>query len=345
MLEDVGEGGVVYFWGKNTLIPVDLVALDTEGLIRSVRRDMAPSVPGTPWRKVVLMPLEGRYLLTLPAGEAGRAGLSAGMKIAGLPAPRPMMRAPELARLILEGGEPGLQAVLAHFKDNPGDYAEFDTVVGLLNLDRSAATRLYDAVLRGKIMSGNYIGILAWHDPVLWFKRAPMELRISLILAPMIYPLTFVHESGHYLAARLLGREVVKFRAFPTGGGFISQNEHATTKNWRNAVVSLGGPVLQFAAGLMFLAIGGLMGGLPLYDMIAAGMTVIGSFYIGMVVPGGGSDIAHAAHAMGWTRLNAEILWRMRQPRYAIGGMYHILFDLLIGERLGFGLYRSDRRR
>jgi uncharacterized membrane protein (UPF0127 family) len=352
MLEDIGADSSFHTWSKNTLISVDIVTLDSDGVIQRVLADVAPSAPGTPWRKVGLQSLKGRYVLTLPAGQALRSGLSAGMKIGGLAALPSMPRAPELARLILEDGKPGLQVALNHFKDNPGDYGEFDTVVGLIKHDRAAKARLYEAILRGETISYNYTGILAWHDPVLWFKHEP-NIPGSLFPLPLTYPRNFVHEAGHYVAMRLFGQKIEKFRVYPSGGGFVSSKDASTTKNWQKVVIDLAGPAVEFAVGIMFviasniiahpiaILMHGLGGSLPPHEIIAIGMAFIGCFYVKSVAPGARFDIANAAYNMGWTRLSAEISWRMGQSRYRIGRIYRVLFDLIFGESLGQRQSRS----
>ena len=72
----------VSFWMKNTLIPLDMIFMDAEGVVRHIHRGAVPgdltpipgAVPGDP------QPLR-RFVLEIAAGEADRLGLAEGQRM------------------------------------------------------------------------------------------------------------------------------------------------------------------------------------------------------------------------------------------------------------------------
>jgi uncharacterized protein len=71
----------VQFWMKNTFVPLDMVFMAADGTVRTVFANVA-TVPRTlPDDQI---PREGdvaKYVIELPAGEAGRDGIAAGVKL------------------------------------------------------------------------------------------------------------------------------------------------------------------------------------------------------------------------------------------------------------------------
>lgn len=77
----------VGFWMKDTLIPLDMVFIGAKGQVRSVAANV-PVVPlDTPDAAIPVRNGVGKYVLELPAGEALRDGLRAGVRVGGLPLP------------------------------------------------------------------------------------------------------------------------------------------------------------------------------------------------------------------------------------------------------------------
>lgn len=70
------------FWMKNTLIPLDMIFMDSDGVVRHIHRGAVPgdltpvpgAVPGDP------QPLR-RFVLEIAAGEADRLGLAVGQRM------------------------------------------------------------------------------------------------------------------------------------------------------------------------------------------------------------------------------------------------------------------------
>jgi uncharacterized membrane protein (UPF0127 family) len=351
LLQDVGADRSFYHWSKNLSVPVDVLGLDARGAILDVRQNIAPSPPGTVWTKVGIERLKGRYLLTLPAGEVGRAGLTTGMTISGMKDLPAKLDAAELARRVLEEGEPGLESALAYFREHPEDYPEFDTMVGLVKSAPAAERRLYERVLREEELPYHYRGILSVRDPRMWLQTERGELLLLMPIALSEMPFTFLHESGHYLAARLLGLHVEKFRVYPTGGGFVYST--GASKRWKAVLVALAGPALEFAAGAAVLAAAFILdssgslrrafsrGVLPAREVGAIFAAFNGFYRIVAVLPGARYDVVNAAYRMGWPRLSGEISYRMKNSGAFFFRIYRVLFDVL-AEAAGFASPRSD---
>jgi uncharacterized membrane protein (UPF0127 family) len=335
MIEDVGADADLRHWSKNMLVAVDVVTLDSQGAVQDVRSNVSPSLPGTLWTRVGLQSLKGRYLLTLPAGEARRAGLTEGAAVSGLDAFPVKPRSDELARRVREDGETGLEFVLAHFRENQDDFVEFDSMVGLLKADPAAIRLLYERVLRKERFSFLYRGILASRAPALWLRMERAAELWDLPFRILDMPFTFFHEGGHYLAARLLGGKVDKFRVFPTGGGFVNYSG-AETK-WRSILVTATGPALEFAAGAALVAVAFFFDSAGEFWRVGAALT--GYLRIMVVIPGAAGDIVDAASLLGLSRLSAEISFRTKQSRSVFGGFCGILMGLLF-EAVGF---KSDK--
>jgi uncharacterized membrane protein (UPF0127 family) len=75
----------VDFWMKDTLIPLDMVFVSANGMVRKVYASV-PVVARTLADSDI--PIEGavaKYVIELPAGEASDDGLVAGARVNGLP--------------------------------------------------------------------------------------------------------------------------------------------------------------------------------------------------------------------------------------------------------------------
>jgi len=80
---------VVTFWMKNTLVPLDMVFTGSDGVVRAVFAHV-PVVPlDTPDEQIPRRHARARYVLELPAGEAQRDGIHAGVRLGDLPAGTP----------------------------------------------------------------------------------------------------------------------------------------------------------------------------------------------------------------------------------------------------------------
>jgi len=66
------------FWMKNTLVPLDMLWLADDGRVTAVAADVPASTLQTPDAEVARRAGTGRFVIELPAGEAGRDGLVVG---------------------------------------------------------------------------------------------------------------------------------------------------------------------------------------------------------------------------------------------------------------------------
>lgn len=76
------------FWMKNTVVPLDMVWLESDGTVTHVASEVPASTLDTPNDKVARRAGHGRYVIELASGEADRAGIHEGMKF-DLPAVHP----------------------------------------------------------------------------------------------------------------------------------------------------------------------------------------------------------------------------------------------------------------
>ena len=82
----------VEFWMKDTLIPLDMVFIGGDGIVRSVAARVAAVRPDTPDSRIPRRSGNARFVIELGAGEAARDGLAPGVRIPELGAfarPRP----------------------------------------------------------------------------------------------------------------------------------------------------------------------------------------------------------------------------------------------------------------
>ena len=77
--------GPVSFWMKDTLIPLDMVFVGADGIVRQVFANV-PVVPRTlPDNKIPLEQGTAKYVIELPAGEAAPDGVRPGVRLSRLP--------------------------------------------------------------------------------------------------------------------------------------------------------------------------------------------------------------------------------------------------------------------
>lgn len=66
------------FWMKNTLIPLDMVFVDANGVVTSIAARVPASTPKTSDLDVARRSGRGKYVIELRAGDAAASGLAAG---------------------------------------------------------------------------------------------------------------------------------------------------------------------------------------------------------------------------------------------------------------------------
>ena len=69
------------FWMKDTITPLDMVFVKTDGTISVIAVNVPATAPKTPDDKVARREGLGKYVIELGAGEAGRIGLLPGMQL------------------------------------------------------------------------------------------------------------------------------------------------------------------------------------------------------------------------------------------------------------------------
>lgn len=73
-----GQDAMIEFWMKDTLVPLDMVFVAADGLVRSVAAKV-PVVPtDTPDEKIPRRSDMAKYVIELPAGEAALDGIVPG---------------------------------------------------------------------------------------------------------------------------------------------------------------------------------------------------------------------------------------------------------------------------
>ncbi len=73
--------GLQGFWMKNTLIPLDMVFIDSHGRVTSIARDVPTPTPNASDAQIPRRSGEAKYVLELPADEASKDGLKIGMMV------------------------------------------------------------------------------------------------------------------------------------------------------------------------------------------------------------------------------------------------------------------------
>ena len=79
------QDGPVAFWMKDTLIPLDMVFLAPDGVVRKVYANVPVVSPQLSDDQIPREQGNAKYVVELAAGEAQRDGLRAGTKLQGLP--------------------------------------------------------------------------------------------------------------------------------------------------------------------------------------------------------------------------------------------------------------------
>jgi uncharacterized membrane protein (UPF0127 family) len=69
------------FWMKNTLVPLDMIFIHSDGRISAIFDNVPSSTFDMPDDKVAERRGVGKYVIELRAGEAKRAGLRAGLRL------------------------------------------------------------------------------------------------------------------------------------------------------------------------------------------------------------------------------------------------------------------------
>ncbi|HEY4433589.1 MAG TPA: DUF192 domain-containing protein [Candidatus Cybelea sp.] len=71
----------IAFWMKNTLIPLDMVFIASDGTVRRVFAGVPVVQANTPEGQIPQEQSRARYVIELPAGEAAADGIAAGVKL------------------------------------------------------------------------------------------------------------------------------------------------------------------------------------------------------------------------------------------------------------------------
>lgn len=72
------EDAPVEFWMKDTLIPLDMVFVGTDGAVRDVFENVPATTPSTPDAKIPRRDGKARYVIELRAFEAAKDGIQTG---------------------------------------------------------------------------------------------------------------------------------------------------------------------------------------------------------------------------------------------------------------------------
>ncbi len=75
----------VAFWMKDTLVPLDMVFISPQGVVRQIFARVPVLSPATPDALIPTEQGSAKFVLELPAGEAARDGIVPGARIRGLP--------------------------------------------------------------------------------------------------------------------------------------------------------------------------------------------------------------------------------------------------------------------
>lgn len=71
----------VDFWMKDTLVPLDMIFVAADGMVRRVYADVPVVAPTLPDDKIPRESAQAKYVIELPAGEAEKDGISAGIEL------------------------------------------------------------------------------------------------------------------------------------------------------------------------------------------------------------------------------------------------------------------------
>ena len=76
----------VQFWMKDTLVPLDMVFVGGDGIVRDVFEDVPSTKPDTPDEKIPRRDGKAMYVIELPAFEAAKDGIAPGVMLPLIPA-------------------------------------------------------------------------------------------------------------------------------------------------------------------------------------------------------------------------------------------------------------------
>ena len=83
MLFAFADGDAVRgFWMKDTITPLDMVWVRSDGRVTFVAQNVPATRPGTPDSRVARREASGEYVIELRAGEAERVGITSGLHLA-----------------------------------------------------------------------------------------------------------------------------------------------------------------------------------------------------------------------------------------------------------------------
>jgi uncharacterized membrane protein (UPF0127 family) len=85
MLFIFDQDAPVAFWMKNTLIPLDMVFIGQDGIVRRVYANVPVVARTLPDSQIPLEEGTAKYVIELPAGEAAKDGLRQGARVQRLP--------------------------------------------------------------------------------------------------------------------------------------------------------------------------------------------------------------------------------------------------------------------
>lgn len=71
----------VAFWMKNTLVPLDMIFVAADGIVRRVYSNVAVVAPALPDEEIPREAGQAKYVIELRAGEAAADGIAPGIKL------------------------------------------------------------------------------------------------------------------------------------------------------------------------------------------------------------------------------------------------------------------------
>jgi hypothetical protein len=252
--------------------------------------------------------------------------------------------------MILSGEEKSWGELLDHLRENPAAGLD-DTLTLVERDLRGAAKkglkdsvaprrrefgRFLDRLLADETLSAQVRDEASWHAPLRWAKSRlkrdypVIEIKhgsrvyeiprraanaaaaaYQLSTLPLTIMRTLAHELGHAMAAKLVGAQVIKFRIFPSGNGYILTPR--APGGWKSALIFLAGPLSQMFWGGVLLLIGfGLLSGGSWAGL--AWLLAARQFLDGAIAGGGATDWPGAVKALGFERLSHEMRRRWSDP-------------------------------
>jgi hypothetical protein len=71
----------IQFWMKNTLVPLDMIFIGSDGTVRRIYANVAVASPATPDEAIPREGGDAKYVIELRAGEAAQDGIVAGLRL------------------------------------------------------------------------------------------------------------------------------------------------------------------------------------------------------------------------------------------------------------------------